>query len=148
MSNSTINQPLSCILAIVLFSISMEYAKVSPSCPELICVSHCCCFFLFLFASTSYPELTFYTNWLCRCSLFFSYVVCLFPISVCVAHLSWAGLWVGPDAVVALLSTNSLQCWDTSVWPAHIWCWDRTLCCSSWSLVNDVALIIGVDFYR
>ena len=105
MSNSTINQPLSCILAIVLFSISMEYAKVSPSCPELICVSHCCCFFLFLPVPPASPEQAFYTNWLCIFSLFNSCVVCLIVSFLCLCRpplLSWPPTQT--DSVVSLCS--------------------------------------------
>ena len=83
MSNSTINQPLSCILAIVLFSISMESVKVSPSCPELICVSHCCCFFLFLSVPPSFlswPSTE--TDSVVALCLFLMLFVCFLSLSV------------------------------------------------------------------
>ena len=58
-------------------------------CQTLQSINPCPVFWLlFLFASPSSHELAFYTNWLCRCPLFIFYVVCLFPISVCAAHLS------------------------------------------------------------
>ena len=47
-------------------------------------------FFLFLSVPPTSPEVAFYTNWLSIFSLFIPCVVCLFLISVCAAHLSWA----------------------------------------------------------
>ena len=75
-----INQPLSCILAIVLFSFSMESVKVSPSCPELICVSHCCCFCLRRLALLSWPSTQ--TDSVVALCLFLMLFVCFLSLSV------------------------------------------------------------------
>ena len=82
-----------CFIAIVLFAISIWSVKVRPSCPELICVSHCCCFFCFCLCHLpllNWPSTQTDSEFsLC---LFLVLFVCLFLISVCAAHLSWAGL--------------------------------------------------------
>ena len=178
-----------CFIAIVLFAISIWSVKVRPSFPELICVSHCCCFFCFCLCHLpllNWPSTQ--TDSVFSLCLFLVLFVCLFLISVCAAHLSWAcpelvfyNKWLYASLLFFYLICCLFICilslcppvlsWSVSVTRCcgcspldelspmlgyfrltctHlILCWDRTLSiwCSSWTLVNDVALIIGVDFY-